>query len=678
MISKDYLNNLKKAREKFFVKDEYPTDLIRKDILDSWVRSRTFELTPDSVYSPILSPSEFDKRISEDRILYDIATSFIDYLFQFVAGSGFLIIFADKDGYVLKLIGDRDIVDVAAKKDIPLVEGSCRSEQAIGTNAIGTPLYTKEPVQLFADEHFLDLSANWTCSGAPIILNNEILGVVCISGAWDKVHAHTLGMVMAASEAISRQLSLTLANDHLTSMRNQLQTSIDSLHTGTFLLDIDYNVTFVNAATLKNLQFTAEEMIGRSYLDFFPSLDLSKITKNTYDIETTIHGKEENIKCYISIKSVHNSRYSNKETFLISFRRIEYIRELVNKVMGSGARYTFSNIIGKSPELTRAKELAKLVANGNTSVLITGESGTGKELFAQSIHNHSPFAKGPFVAVNCGAFPKELIESELFGYDPGAFTGAKKEGRAGKFELANNGTIFLDEIGDMPFEVQVKLLRVLQEKCVTRIGGKKNIPLNVRVITATNVNLESAIQNQTFRSDLYYRLNVFNLSIPPLSKRGNDVFELAEYFLGKYQNTAYEPISEIDPDVKELFLRYPWPGNIRELENVIERVCILTTNGRLSLDSLPANMLRYTQEPSVSQGSTLSDAPVMPQQMTPEAQTGYLSATETEKQLIIEHITRSSGNIKKAADSLGISRRTLYRKLEKYEINLNKIRFTSS
>ena len=182
--------------------------------------------------------------------------------------------------------------------------------------------------------------------------------------------------------------------------------------------------------------------------------------------------------------------------------------------MGSDAHYTFQNIIGECPALQRLKGLALKVAQGNTSVLITGESGTGKELFAQSIHNNSPHSNGPFVAINCGAIPKDLIESELFGYDSGAFTGAKKEGRAGKFELANGGTIFLDEIGDMPYEVQVRLLRVLQEKSVTRIGGKKSIPLNVRVIAATNVNLEEAIENHVFRSDLYYRLNVFSLHIP--------------------------------------------------------------------------------------------------------------------------------------------------------------------
>ncbi len=358
---------------------------------------------------------------------------------------------------------------------------------------------------------------------------------------------------MSAAEAISRQLYLTEANEHLIAMRNQLQTSIDSIHSGIVLLDADYNVSYVNAITLHVLKFAKEDILNHSYREIFPNLELEKLKENTYDFETTVCGKQESFKCYVSIKFVAPTNYSNKESFLISFRKTEYIQQLANKVMGSDAHYTFHNIIGECPALQRLKGLALKVAQGNTSVLITGESGTGKELFAQSIHNNSPHSNGPFVAINCGAIPKDLIESELFGYDSGAFTGAKKEGRAGKFELANGGTIFLDEIGDMPYEVQVRLLRVLQEKSVTRIGGKKSIPLNVRVIAATNVNLEEAIENHVFRSDLYYRLNVFSLHIPPLRERGDDIFLLTSHFLEKYQNPNHEPITAISDEVRKIF-----------------------------------------------------------------------------------------------------------------------------
>ena len=707
MISDTYLSALKQARKDFMEGTGHPEMIIREEVLDSWRRSRAFHINAQDARCNILTQEQLQEAIAENQVLYDIASSFIDYLYQIVKGSGFMIMFADQNGHVLKLVGDADIVETAKNQDIPLTEGSCRLESVLGTNAIGTPLFSGKPIQLFAYEHYFELSSNWTCSGAPILLKDQILGVICISGSWERAHPHTLGMIMSAAEAISRQLYLTEANEHLIAMRNQLQTSIDSIHSGIVLLDADYNISYVNAITLRTLNFAKEDMLNHSYREIFPNLELEKLKENTYDFETTVCGKQEAFKCYISIKFVAPTNYSNKESFLISFRKTEYIQQLANKVMGSDAHYTFQNIIGECPALQRLKGLALKVAQGNTSVLITGERGTGKELFAQSIHNNSPHSNGPFVAINCGAIPKDLIESELFGYDSGAFTGAKKEGRAGKFELANGGTIFLDEIGDMPYEVQVRLLRVLQEKSVTRIGGKKSIPLNVRVIAATNVNLEEAIENHVFRSDLYYRLNVFSLHIPPLRERGNDIFLLTDHFLQKYQNPKSEPITKISEEVRTIFAAYTWPGNIRELENVIERCCILTSNGTLTKEALPSNMQHVLENqnqiqsendmkttaassasPVVSGNLPLTDIPaenmssvqdtfVSPTEsvMNTDHITSAITAEESEKLLIIEHLKQSGGNVKKASDSLGISRRTLYRKLEKYEIDPAEIRY---
>lgn len=706
MISDTYLSALKQARKDFMEGTGHPEMIIREEVLDSWRRSRAFHINAPDARCNILTQEQLQEAIAENQVLYNIASSFIDYLYQIVKGSGFMIMFADKNGHVLKLVGDADIVETAKNQDIPLTEGSCRLESVLGTNAIGTPLFSGKPIQLFAYEHYFELSSNWTCSGAPILLKDKILGVICISGSWERAHPHTLGMVMSAAEAISRQLYLTEANEHLIAMRNQLQTSIDSIHSGIVLLDADYNVSYVNAITLHVLKFAKEDVLNHSYREIFPNLELEKLKENTYDFETTVYGKKESFKCYVSIKFVAPTNYSNKESFLISFRKTEYIQQLANKVMGSDAHYTFHNIIGECPALQRLKGLALKVAQGNTSVLITGESGTGKELFAQSIHNNSPHSNGPFVAINCGAIPKDLIESELFGYDSGAFTGAKKEGRAGKFELANGGTIFLDEIGDMPYEVQVRLLRVLQEKSVTRIGGKKSIPLNVRVIAATNVNLEEAIENHVFRSDLYYRLNVFSLHIPPLRERGDDIFLLTSHFLEKYQNPNHEPITVISDDVRKIFELYNWPGNIRELENVIERCCILTSNGTLTKEALPINMQKILTAKTLSQKektnvhtsqSTMNSTsfmnlsedytpskedtvmPDVPKNMQSTPQSAHIASTitaeESEKILIIEHLKQSGGNVRKASDSLGISRRTLYRKLEKYNIDPTEIRY---
>ncbi|MCU6762986.1 (S)-limonene 6-monooxygenase [uncultured Roseburia sp.] len=676
LFTKEYIQQLKEARNAFIEENKRPDHTVRDVIQQSWIRSKSFGIDPEDTRAEILSQTEIQKKITENQLLYDTASSFMEYLYQLVKGSGFMIIFADREGYILNSVGDPDILKIAQTQSNPLVIGSCRSEAALGTNAVGTPLCTGKPIQIFAYEHYITPSSDWTCSGAPVIVNGQIVGVLALSGNRDRVHPHTLGMVMAASEAISREIHLKAANTQLTDLKNQLQTAIDSIHSGAFLLDEHFKVSLVNSLTLSALECKEEDLMGHSYREFFPDLKLEEITDNIYDYETTISGKNKPIKCFISVKSVHTSRFSNKETFLISFRKTEHIRSLVNKVIGSDARYDFDNIIGSCPAMTRTKELARLVAGGNTTVLITGESGTGKELFAHALHNNSSFSGGPFVAINCGAIPKELIESELFGYEAGAFTGAKKEGRAGKFELANEGTIFLDEIGDMPYDVQIRLLRVLQERCVTRVGGKKSIPLNIRVIAATNCDLEEAIREHTFRRDLYYRLNVFNLHIPPLRERGDDIMLLTRYFLEKYRKPEYDPITRITPEVEQIFLSYPWMGNIRELENTIERVCILTQNGILSPEALPHNMKAYPLQESGKAVSVCAkpfhtDTDSCQQQ---KAHPEILSADESEQRLIIEHLKNSGGNIKKAAESLGISRRTLYRKLEKYHINSDELR----
>lgn len=235
-----------------------------------------------------------------------------------------------------------------------------------------------------------------------------------------------------------------------------------------------------------------------------------------------------------------------------------------------------------------ALRLGQIAAQTPSNVLITGESGTGKELFAQAIHNASDRRNGPFVAINCGALPKSLIESELFGYEGGTFTGARREGCAGKFELANGGTIFLDEIGDMPFDVQVALLRVLQSHEVSRLGSSKTIKVDVRVISATNKDLLAAIDNNQFRSDLYYRLNVFGIAIPPLRERAGDVRLLADYFLQKYTSFSGHCLSGFTEAAYALLEEYEWRGNIRELENAVERAVYLTSEGRIGAECFPS------------------------------------------------------------------------------------------
>jgi len=330
--------------------------------------------------------------------------------------------------------------------------------------------------------------------------------------------------------------------------------------------------------------------------------------------------------------------------------QIDYYKNELNQ--SYGISYTFKNIIGKSPAITRCKELAQKAAESDASVLITGESGTGKELFAHSIHQISQRRKYHFVRVNSAAIPSELIESELFGYEPGAFTGANKKGKAGKFELADQGTIFLDEIGDMPPLLQVKLMRVLQEKEVERLGGKPQ-KVDFRVISATNCNLKKMVEEKKFRLDLYYRLNVFVITLPPLREIKEDIPEIFHHFLKELNQGNRKGVVSVSDQAMSALKDYAWPGNFRELKNITERSLILCKNGRIEMNDLPISVL---EEPNMLiqgelVGTSLKEI-----------------IQNTEKRAIMHALQQAKNNRIIASSLLKIHRTGLYQKMKKYGI----------
>lgn len=317
------------------------------------------------------------------------------------------------------------------------------------------------------------------------------------------------------------------------------------------------------------------------------------------------------------------------------------------------AKYFFKDIIGNSSESKNVKILAKKSANTNSNVLIVGESGTGKELYANSIHNASNRRLGPFIKINCGAIPAELLESELFGYEEGAFTGAKKGGKKGKFELANGGTIFLDEIGDMPMCMQVKLLRVIQEREVERVGGNILNKIDVRIIAATNKNLEQLVKKNKFRVDLYYRLNVIRINVPPLREIKEDILLISDFLIKKVSNKLGIYIKGVSKEAKEYLYNYNWPGNIRELENVIERSGnLLDSDFIIKPQHLPKQILKsHTIKIHVEKDKYLKDI-----------------ISEIEKEVICNCLEENNGNKNKTSKILGISRASLYKKISEYNI----------
>ena len=313
------------------------------------------------------------------------------------------------------------------------------------------------------------------------------------------------------------------------------------------------------------------------------------------------------------------------------------------------ARHGFGHLVGASPSLEKTLKQARAVAQTSATVLLTGENGTGKEMLAHAIHEESPHAVGPFVAVSCAALPESLIESELFGHEKGAFTGAVAA-KKGRFELANGGTLFLDEIGDLTPAVQVKLLRVLQERAFERVGGTKTLTVDIRLIAASNCNLENEVEAGRFRRDLFYRLNVVPLCLPPLRARPEDIPLLAAHFAAKASEKHGRPLPELEPVLIDALLEYHWPGNVRELENVIERLVVLTVGPRLGVEFLPDNMLRNLPDSAVADETTLE---------------GAISALK--RRMISAALQSEGGNKVAAARRLGISRSYLHRLISEFE-----------
>jgi len=315
-------------------------------------------------------------------------------------------------------------------------------------------------------------------------------------------------------------------------------------------------------------------------------------------------------------------------------------------------RYAFDNIIGKSKPMQKVFELIQLAAPAKSNILILGESGTGKELVSKSIHLHSRRADGPFVTVNSGSMPADLLESNLFGHVKGSFTGAVAN-KKGLFELAHGGSIFFDEIGNIPIDTQSKLLRVIQEKEFMRLGGIETQTADVRIIAATNANLEQSVQKGEFREDLYYRLNVITIGLPPLKQRTEDIPLLARTFLAKYAEENEKHLDEIEPAAMEILMDYHWPGNVRELENVIERAVVLTKGTTIKPEALPGRLREAPAEPLVK-----DQPPANP-------------ALEVIERAYIEHVLRAeAGNKTRAAEVLGIDPSTLYRKIKRYELQV--------
>lgn len=431
---------------------------------------------------------------------------------------------------------------------------------------------------------------------------------------------------------------------------------------GILILDTSTNILY-GTDKAKDILGLKEDFQIRSFLELFPdsflAKEMGKQLKGIVEEILPIPTRDRNLFCVCRLEQVI-AQGEVKVNILYLKQQMGVVNETGKK--SYHAFYTFNDIIGPGEKLEQLKKKGKAFALGDSTVLIQGETGTGKELFAQALHAASPRKDKPFMPVNCAAIPENLLESELFGYEEGSFTGAVKGGKPGRFEIASGGTVFLDEIGDMPMFLQAKLLRVLQEKKIERVGGTRQIPVDVRIIAATHKDLRRLVADNKFRDDLYYRLNVLPLYIPPLRERREDIYVLLEYFLKKHTVLAGKPSKRFSAKVLNQFFNYSWPGNVRELENVIEYMVNLPEQSAMfDMDSLPPYLLGSLEQKNLP-GEGICQA------YEPDQDAALLKVKDMESNQIIAalekygHCTRGK---REAAKALGISVATLYRKLKK-------------
>ncbi|WP_428863703.1 sigma 54-interacting transcriptional regulator [Clostridium sediminicola] len=590
------------------------------------------------------------RNLMKNQRLIKAASVAMKTLDTFLDGSGFIIILTDKEGCILNIIGDSTILEEANK--IEMIVGTYMNKECIGANSIETAIKEDAPIQISAIEHFITEEHKWTCSAAPIHDEfDSIIGTLNLTGEKEKVHSHTLGLVIAAVNSIEGSLIIRKANSKIIEAYDYLNTMIDSIKDGIYVVGKDGRIKTINKAACSIFGVREEFILNKKVDDILPNW---KNILKTLEKGDSYEDREANLNGYI--KGVYHLSVtpiiSDKKLIgiVVILKEIDNVINLVNKYSGFSAKYTFEDIVCESNEMKEVIEFAKVIAKSPSTVLINGESGTGKELMAQSIHNHSDRKSRSFIAVNCGAIPKSLVESELFGYVDGAFTGARKGGCPGKFELAHRGTLFLDEIGEMSLDMQVKLLRVLQEGKITRVGGEKTIDIDVRIIAATHRDLQEEVKRGTFREDLYYRLKVIPIKIPPLRDRKEDISILIRYYLRNKAMKLNKQIPRIDDNLKESMLNYHWPGNIRELENYVENLVNFNGNSSYSL---------YTKEINKKKDKSRIECEYIDE---------MFSLEEVEKVHIEKCLKKFNRNISKVAKILKISRNTLYKKIEKYKI----------
>jgi transcriptional regulator of acetoin/glycerol metabolism len=643
--------NINRARTEFCSHGTVPAGRLPENIVSSWQRSRAsgVDMVRERSSIPTIPHRELVGLTEKNRSLLVSSYSVMENLYEQIHDSSSMVILADATGVVLHSLGDPSFVSRARK--VALQPGGIWSEQAQGTNAIGTALVEEKPVVVHSSEHYVQANDFLTCSASPIFdPYGKLLGALDVSSDCRAYQQHTMALVRISVQQIENQMFATgFETDVCVQFHNRPE-FIGTMYEAIAVFGLDGQLRAANRSALLHLgldRFQTQTATFRQLFDLpYDSLLLQADTSPQPVIRLPIAGGM-NVYARVRLAPGQRLRFRNGSTATAPLRPAD---------AGENRLQSLGSLEFGDSRVKLAIDKVRRVLGHDIPVLIEGESGTGKELFARAMHQENSRRSGPFVALNCAAIPEGLIESELFGYQEGAFTGAKRKGNIGKIRQADGGTLFLDEIGDMPLALQARLLRVLQERSITPLGGGTEHPIDIAVVCATNRKLRDEIAAGRFREDLYYRLNGLVVTLPPLRER-EDRVQLSRSILADIAG-PHRPV-KLGDDLLAIFAAHPWPGNLRQMHNVLRTaLALLGDDQEISTTHLSDDFLDQFRE-----AAPLPDRRPADHNQASHAAPAAESLDQSEARAIRQAMEACSGNISFAARQLGISRNTLYRKM---------------
>ena len=684
--------------------DPHLADCVRPEIADSWINSRNNGLKPDEVdLGEYITEEAYEDALAKNAEIVNTTKTLLRSIESLSLQNDYIFELLDSNGTPLIQIGNLRLHRFAG------LNYRC-NEHNMGTNAHTLCMRHKKPLVIIGPEHYCFSLHGLIACAAPVINQFDTsVGALTLTqpipngsltSANEKVLVHAMSLVSSLATAINGQLKLREYDIQLAETESKYskasleaqrfevitQNIVNTVKDGILVCDAEDTITLATPEAAHVFKTSPDELLG---------MNVNSLINDNRSFEEVI--KQGGRSSFVVDKAPYEAKvsriYGSEKDFngyIISLKEAKPLASLgaSQGKIGDKATTTFEDILGKSPQIAKTKELAVRFAQSRENILLTGESGTGKELFAQAIHNKT-CATGPFMSINCAAIPPRLIESELFGYESGSFTGADRGGKPGKIELADGGTLFLDEIGDMPLELQATLLRVLENKRVMRVGGRAYKQIDFRLVAATNQNLSTLVEQHRFREDLLYRISVLSIDLPPLRNRQDDALYFARYFLNECQIKTDNGKAVLSEEAERLVSAYSWPGNVRQLKHAMYSAYYTCENGVISVDDFPNYIVKAT-DVCHGESAAFPSAPAQPASQNessssfkvPDEQTfasngeskaasaaaetslPTLSLKELESIAINKAIAQANGNIAAAASLLDISKATLYRKLK--------------